>query len=132
MSEQPASALFEAVRLVEVLRRRIGGGTAAGSGDVWSEATSEAEHWGDHIATGAPECRYCPVCRTIAASRTAGPDVVNHVMSAGESLFAAFRDAVTGFERTRPPGAAGSARSARHEPGAPRDGSPADDGTEGQ
>ena len=111
MSEQPASVLFEAVRLAEVLRKRMNGG--AGSGDVWSEATSDA--WGEHIATGAPECRYCPVCRAIAASRTSGPDVVGHVMSAGESLFAAVREAVAGFERTRPP---------RQEP----DGTPADGG----
>jgi hypothetical protein len=110
MSEQPASVLFEAVRLAEVLRRRISGGSA--SGDVWSQATNEA--WGEHIATGAPECRYCPVCRAIAASRASGPDVMSHVMSAGESLYAAVRDAVAGFERTRPP---------RHEPGdAPADG----------
>ncbi|HZE32630.1 MAG TPA: hypothetical protein VE198_14470 [Actinoallomurus sp.] len=111
MSEQPASVLFEAVRLAEVLRKRMSGG--AGSGDVWSEATSDA--WGERIATGAPECRYCPVCRAIAASRTSGPDVVGHVVSAGESLFAAVREAVAGFERTRPP---------RQEP----DGTPADGG----
>jgi hypothetical protein len=111
MSEQPASVLFEAVRLAEVLRKRMSGG--AGPGDVWSDATNDA--WGEHIATGAPECRYCPVCRAIAASRTSGPDVVGHVVSAGESLFAAVRDAVAGFERTRPP---------RQEPG----GTPADGG----
>jgi hypothetical protein len=115
MSEQPASALFEAVRLVEVLRKRVSGGASSGSGDVWSEATSEA--WGEHIATGAPECRYCPVCRAIAASRTSGPDVLSHVMSAGESLYAALRETVSGFERTKP------ARPPRHEPGeAPADG----------
>src|SRR3954464_9424026 len=104
MSDQPASVLFEAVRLAEVLRKRMSGGPA--SGDVWSEATSDA--WGEHIATGAPECRYCPVCRAIAASRTSGPDVVSHVMSAGESLYAAVREAVAGVERPRPP---------RQEPG---------------
>lgn len=126
MSEQPASALFEAVRLVEVLRKRMSGGSGSGSGDVWSEATHEAEAWGDHIATGAPECRYCPVCRAIAASRTSGPDVVSHVMSAGESLFAAFREAVAGFERTRPAG------SSRREPGGRHDGSPADGRPQGE
>lgn len=102
MSEQPASVLFEAVRLAEVLRRRMSGsGSRSGSGDVWSDATSEA--WGEHMATGAAECRYCPVCRAIAASRTSGPDVLAHVMAAGESLYAAVREAVAGFERTRPP-----------------------------
>jgi hypothetical protein len=99
MSEQPQSVLFEAVRLAEVLRRRLSGGT--GSGDVWSDATSDA--WGEHVATGAPECRYCPVCRAIAVSRSSGPDVLGHVVSAGESLYAAVREAVAGFERTQPP-----------------------------
>jgi hypothetical protein len=122
MSEQPASALFEAVRLVEVLRKRMSGGTGSGSGDVWSEATSESAAWGDHIATGAAECRYCPVCRAIAASRTSGPDVMSHVMSAGESLYAAVREAVAGFERTKP------AESPRREPGGRPGGSPADGG----
>jgi hypothetical protein len=115
MSEQPASALFEAVRLVEVLRKRMNGGAGSGSGDVWSDATSDA--WGEHIATGAPECRYCPVCRAIAASRTSGPDVLGHVVSAGESLLSALRETARGFERTKP------AASPRHEPGdAPADG----------
>lgn len=91
--------LFEAVRLVDSLRRRISAGAATG-GDVWSEATSEA--WGEHIATGAPECRYCPVCRAIAASRESGPDIFTHVMAAGESLYSAVREAKAGFERTRP------------------------------
>jgi hypothetical protein len=89
----------------------------SGSGDVWSEATSDAR--GEHIATGAPECRYCPVCRAIAASRTSGPDVFSHVMSAGESLYAAVRETVAGFERTRPP---------RREPGGSPADSPADGG----
>src|SRR3954463_1010836 len=99
MSDQPASVLFEAVRLAEVLRKRMSGGPA--SGDVWSEATSDA--WGEHIATGAKECRYCPVCRAIAASRASGPEVLGHLMSAGESLYAALREAAGGRERTSPP-----------------------------
>ncbi len=95
MSEQPPSVLFEAVRLVDTLCRRMSAG-----GDVWSEATSEA--WGEHIATGAPECRYCPVCRAIAASRESGPEILSHIMAAGESLYSAVREAKAGFERTRP------------------------------
>jgi hypothetical protein len=97
MSEQPPSVLFEAVRLVDVLRRRIG----EEAGDVWSEATRE------HVATGAPECRYCPVCRAIAASRVSGPEILSHVMAAGESLYAAAREAMAGLERTRPADDAG-------------------------
>jgi len=99
MSEQSPSLLFEAVRLVEVLSRRMSAG-GSDSGDVWSDATSDA--WSEHIATGAPECRYCPVCRAIAASRSSGSEVLGHVVSAGESLYAAAREAMAGFERTRP------------------------------
>ncbi|WP_433184650.1 hypothetical protein [Actinoallomurus sp. CA-150999] len=103
MSEQPPSVLFEAVRLVDTLRRKWNAGGAP-KGDVWSDATSEA--WGEH--TGAAECRYCPVCRAIAASRESGPEVLSHVMAAGEQLYSAVREAMAGFERTRPrPRAAG-------------------------
>ncbi|MEV0398921.1 hypothetical protein [Actinoallomurus sp. NPDC050550] len=103
MSEQPPSVLFEAVRLVDTLRRKWNAGSAP-KDDVWSEATSEA--WSEH--TGAAECRYCPVCRAIAASRESGPEVLSHVMAAGEQLYSAVREAMAGFERTRPrPRAAG-------------------------
>jgi hypothetical protein len=96
MSEQPPSVLFEAARLVDVLRRRLG----EDAGDAWAEATREHR-------TGAPECRYCPVCRAIAASRASGPEILSHVMAAGESLYAAAKEALAGFERTRPADDAG-------------------------
>jgi hypothetical protein len=89
MSEQPSSVLFEAARLVDVLRRRIGEET----GDVWAAATRE------HASR---ECRYCPVCRAIAASRASGPEILSQLMAAGESLYAAAKEAMAGFERTRP------------------------------
>lgn len=98
MSEQQNSVVDEAVRLVDALRRRMMSGGS--SGDVWAEATSDA--WGEHVATGAPECRYCPVCRAIALSRGSGPEVVDHLMRAGESLYAAFREAMAGMDRTGP------------------------------
>lgn len=96
MSEQPPSVLLEAARFVDSLRRRLG----EGAGDVWADATRE------HVP-GAPECRYCPVCRAIAASRASGPEILGHVMAAGESLYAAAKEAMAGLERTRPTGDAG-------------------------
>jgi hypothetical protein len=99
MSEQPPSVLFEAARLVDSLRRRLG----ESAGDVWADATRE--HGGP---AGAPECRYCPVCRAIAASRASGPEIMSHMMAAGESLYAAVKEAMAGLERTRPTGDAGS------------------------
>jgi len=74
MSEQPRSALEEAAWLVDTLRRKMNGGGGAKSGDVWSEAT-----------------------------RASGPDIVENLVGAGGSLIAAAREAMAGFERTRPP-----------------------------
>lgn len=101
MTEQPGYVLEEAVKLFVAMGRRMGDtGRGARRDDVWSRATHE-EH--PRIATGAPECRYCPICRTIAASRESGTDVAGHVMNAGQELFAAMREALSAYDRTRPP-----------------------------
>ena len=42
-----------------------------------------------HLATGAPECAYCPVCRTVHVVREASPDVRVHLTSAALSLMQA-------------------------------------------
>jgi hypothetical protein len=100
MSDQPGYALEEAVKLFETLRRRVRTSGRPERDDVWSQATREPE---PGIATGAPECRYCPICRTIAAARTSGPDVVDHVADAGLALMSAFRETLAAYERSRPP-----------------------------
>jgi len=43
----------------------------------------------EHLATGAPECAYCPVCRTVHVIREASPEVRAHVVSAAASLMQA-------------------------------------------
>lgn len=43
----------------------------------------------EHLATGAPECAYCPVCRTVHVVREASPDVRVHLTSAALSLMQA-------------------------------------------
>ncbi|WP_262402097.1 hypothetical protein, partial [Actinomadura sp. CNU-125] len=68
-------------------------------GDVWASATAErprAERpradrgpGGPRVATGAPECCECPVCRAISLRREAGGDVARHLRDAGGSLLAA-------------------------------------------
>lgn len=100
-TEQPGRVLEEAVKLFDTLRRSMRGSDPV-TDDVWSEAT-RADVSGSHFATGAPECTYCPICRTVAAARQSGPDVVGHVMEAGQSLFAAMRETVAAYERSRPP-----------------------------
>jgi hypothetical protein len=67
------------------------------------EATAMADSWAeelhDHIATGAPECAWCPVCRTIAAVRNTSPEVREHLASAASSLMLA----VSGMMVSHPP-----------------------------
>jgi hypothetical protein len=100
MTDQPGYYLEEAAKLFDTLRRRMRTNGGPEPGDVWSQAT-RAHMPG--IATGAAECRYCPICRTIAAARTSGPDVVDHMVDAGQALYAALRETVAAYERTRPP-----------------------------
>lgn len=89
--------LREMARLLDAVRGRIGHHEPAG--DVWSAATRDEEP--PHIATGAPECLYCPICRTIAAARGSGPDLAGQVLAAGQAMMAAVRDAVASHDRSR-------------------------------
>jgi hypothetical protein len=102
MTEQPGDVLEEALKLFEVLRRRMrddgSGQREPQPGDVWGRSTYAEPT--PHIATGAPECQYCPVCRAIAAARTSGPDVVGHVMDAGQSLYTALQEALSAFDKS--------------------------------
>lgn len=50
------------------------------------------EHGGgfsEHLATGAPECTYCPLCRTVHVVRQASPEVRAHLTVAAASLMQA-------------------------------------------
>ncbi|MFC4907759.1 hypothetical protein [Actinomadura gamaensis] len=90
----------------ETSRGRAGRQGKAAREDVWARVLAE----GPHIATGAPECRDCPVCRAIALARESGPDVRRHLEQAGRSLLAAAFDVVAAYERSRA-GRAGSGPS---------------------
>jgi hypothetical protein len=100
MTDQPGFVLEEAVRLFDTLRRRMRSNARPAPGDVWAQATREPQ---PGFAAGAAECRYCPICRTIAAARHSGPDVADHMAHAGLALMAALRDTVAAYQRTRPP-----------------------------
>lgn len=45
-----------------------------------------AEGFEEHVATGAPECTWCPVCRVVHAVRTVSPEVRTHLGAAAVSL----------------------------------------------
>jgi hypothetical protein len=49
----------------------------------------------EHLATGSPECQYCPVCQGIGLLRHVRPEAVEHLLAATASFVAALRTAVT-------------------------------------
>jgi hypothetical protein len=55
-------------------------GPAAAAG---SEAGDRLGEWlsADHIATGAPECKWCPLCQAIGVLRSTSPEVKEHLAS---------------------------------------------------
>jgi hypothetical protein len=53
------------------------------------QAAASAHEINEHIATDDPECRYCPVCRTVHAVRTASPEVRAQLTTAASSFLQA-------------------------------------------
>ena len=43
----------------------------------------------EHVATGAEECTYCPICRTVHVVRLASPEVRTHLAMAAANLMQA-------------------------------------------
>jgi hypothetical protein len=72
---------------------------AAGTDEVGTVAEEAAKLIGalsgwargveDHLATGAAECTYCPVCRTVHALRQTTPEVRTQLATAATALLQA-------------------------------------------
>jgi hypothetical protein len=71
------------------LARQHGGDAAGGVGNLAGQAAAMAHEVGEHIATDAVECKYCPVCRVVHAVRQTSPEVKAHLMVAASSLLQA-------------------------------------------
>lgn len=65
----------------EDLRTSLGG-LAAHLSRTWRDIDQ-------HVATGAPECLYCPLCRTVHVVRSTSPEVRAHLATAAGSLLEA-------------------------------------------
>ena len=79
----------EAAKLFAALSSwaRDHGAEYAGSAAGAAAAMSDAAHaLNEHVATGAEECRYCPVCQAIHLVRTTSPEVKTHLAVAASSL----------------------------------------------
>lgn len=79
-------------------------------GSVGEEATrlfEAMEEWargafagpGPQIATGAAECRLCPLCQLIGLIRDVRPETVEHLLEASTALLTTLRAAVERHER---------------------------------
>ena len=87
--EQVGSVGEEAAKLFAALSgwARDQGTEYAGSAAGAAAAMSETMHtFNEHIATGAEECRYCPVCQVIHLVRATSPEVKAHLAVAASSL----------------------------------------------
>ncbi len=63
-------------------------------GDIASRATEALRDVDAHVDTGAAECTWCPVCRTVHAVRSLNPEVRHHLASAATSLMHAVAGAL--------------------------------------
>ncbi len=53
------------------------------------QAAHAVQEVSDHVDTGAAECTWCPICRTVHVVRQASPEVRAHLASAASSLLQA-------------------------------------------
>jgi hypothetical protein len=91
-SDDIGSVGEEAMKLLGAfadLAKQHTGDAAGGLGNLAGQAASMAHEVGEHIATDAVECKYCPVCRVVHAVRQTSPEVKAHLMVAASSLLQA-------------------------------------------
>lgn len=56
----------------------------------WARRTF-GEGQGAHMATGAPECEWCPLCQLVSVLRGDRPETTDKIMAAGSALLSALR-----------------------------------------
>jgi hypothetical protein len=87
--ENVGSVTEEAAKLLHALQdwaKESGSEYAEAAATATEGAASAVHQLDEHIATGAAECTYCPVCRVISAVRGTSPEVRQHLTSAATSL----------------------------------------------
>jgi hypothetical protein len=66
-----------------------GSGLGQGVADLAGQAARSVKDVDEHLATGAPECTYCPVCRTVHVLRETSPEIRAQLATAATSLLQA-------------------------------------------
>ena len=67
----------------------VGDGLGEGLAGFAGQAADGLREVNEHLATGAPECTYCPICRVVHAVRETSPEVRAHLAVASASLLQA-------------------------------------------
>ena len=86
------SVAEEAAKLLGALSewaRDQGGGIGEGMAGLAGHAARAANDVDDHLATGAAECTYCPICRTVHVLRQTTPEVRAQLSTAATALLQA-------------------------------------------
>jgi hypothetical protein len=99
--EPVGSVAEEAAKLLGALSgwaREHGDGVSATADSMAGSVAAELH---DHLATGSPECAWCPVCRTVAAVRQTSPEVRAHLAGAASSLMMAISEVMATRQPTR-------------------------------
>ena len=87
--EPVGSVAEEAAKLLSAISgfaRDHAGEYAGAAGGAAGAAQSAFQNVNEHLATGAPECTYCPICQVVHAVRTTSPEVKAHLAIAANSL----------------------------------------------
>lgn len=71
------------------LAREHSSDLGAGVSGLAAHATDALRDVDEHLATGAAECTWCPVCRTVHLVRQTSPEVRAHLGAAASSLLQA-------------------------------------------
>lgn len=91
---------------------------------VTEHASAAARDLGEHIDTGAAECAYCPICRTVHLVRQASPEVREQLTVAAASLMQAAAGLLAAAARSGEPRRPGGVERIDLDQGDDPDGSP--------
>lgn len=86
-----------------------GAGRSEGLHGLAGHAAEALRGVDEHLATGAPECAYCPICRTVHVVRQASPEVRAHLTSAASSLLQAMAGVLAAVPASQPAQGGGTA-----------------------
>jgi hypothetical protein len=89
VSDEPVGSVGEeAAKLLSALNdwaKESGAGHVHGAASAAEGLLGGLKEVDEHVATGAAECRYCPVCQAISLLRSTSPEVKQHLATAASS-----------------------------------------------